>query len=79
MTTTAPSTEVLQQEVDTLAWLHAEQRWEYMELVARVTNVGRALATLLAQQQAPQIQQQLQGQILDQLMTGGVVVKHPEG
>lgn len=77
MTTTAPSTEVLQEEINVLAWLHAEQRFEYMELVARVVNVGRAIAGVLAQNQMPQIQQQVQEQILDQLMTGGVVVKPP--
>jgi hypothetical protein len=77
VTTTAPSTEVLQEEINVLAWLHAEQRFEYMELVARVVNVGRAIAGVLAQNQMPQIQQQVQEQILDQLMTGGVVVKPP--
>ena len=73
MTTTAPSTEVLQQEVNLLAWLHAEQRWEYMELVARVVNVGKAVAAMLAQQSMPNVQAQVENEILNRLMTGGVV------
>lgn len=68
----------LEEKVDFLSWLHAEQRWEYMELVQRVVNVGRAVAQMLAQQSMPQVQEQLQDQILNQLMTGGVVTKLAE-
>jgi hypothetical protein len=72
------ATAAMQEQIDVLAWLHAEQRFEYMELVARVMNVGKVLASLVVQNAQPQIQQRLQEQIMDQMMTGGVVVKHPE-
>jgi hypothetical protein len=73
------ATAALQEQVDILAWLHAEQRFEYMELVARVMNVGKVLAGLVVQNAQPQIQEQLQQQVLNQLMTGGVVVKDTGG
>jgi hypothetical protein len=74
-TTNGSATAAMQEQIDLLAWLHAEQRFEYMELVGRVMNVGKALAAVLAQQAQPQIQEQLQNEILGQLMTGGVVIK----
>jgi hypothetical protein len=68
----------LEEKVDFIAWLHAEQRWEYMELVNRVTNVARVVAQIVAQQQAPMIQQQVEDQILNAMLTGGVVTHLPE-
>ena len=68
----------LEEQVRYLAFLHAEQRWEYMELVARVVNVGKAVAAMLAQQSMPNVQAQVENEILNRLMTGGVVVKLPE-
>lgn len=61
----------LEEQVNVLAWLHAEQRAEYIELVNRVTNVGTVLASLLAQQAGPQLQQNLANEILSQMMSGG--------
>ena len=66
-------TTAMQEQINTLAWLHAEQRWQYMELVGRVMNVGNAVAGILAQQAQPQIQQQIQQEILGQLMDGNVL------
>jgi hypothetical protein len=74
----APSNEVLQEQVNVIAWLHAEQRFEYMELVQRVINVGQAVAAILAQQAIPDVQEQLQNEILNRMMTGGVVTKLPD-
>lgn len=68
----------MQEQIDFLAWLHAEQRFEYMELVQRVVNVGQAIAGILAQQAIPEVQQQLQNEILNRLMTGGVVTHLPD-
>jgi hypothetical protein len=75
--TNGSDTLAMQEQINFLAWLHAEQRFEYMELVGRVVNLGKALAGLLAQQAQPQIQQQLQEQILNQLMDGNVL--NPKG
>jgi hypothetical protein len=68
----------LQEQVDYLAWLHAEQRLEYMELVGRVSNIGRALAAMLAQQTQVEIQEQIENEIMNRLMTGGVITQSAE-
>lgn len=68
-----PITMTEQEQINILAYLHAEQRWQYLELVGRVTNIGTALAGILADKAQPQIQQQIQQEILNQLMDGHVL------